>query len=132
MKLKAAYEAIGVPPPEALKTKGEALEALVKEGRLPEAEKALDAVIKETGLDETATAAPPVDFDKYEPGTTDLPALQDRYAAVRTKAGKVTHLPTLRLLAQGRDELEKAKAAEDATRVARILTWAEGILDKQP
>ena len=30
------------------------------------------------------------------------------------------------------DELEKAKAAEDATRVARILTWAEGILDKQP
>ncbi len=132
MKLKAAFEAIGVPPPEALKTKGEALEALVKEGRLSEAEKALDALIKETGLDEIAATPTAVDFGKYEPGTTDLPALQDRYTAVRTKAGKVIYLPTLRLLAQGRDELEKAKTAEDATRVARILTWAEGILDKQP
>ena len=131
MKLKAAFESTGLQLPEALKTKGEALEALVKEGRLDEAEKALDAAIKETGLDE-AVATTAVDFDKYEPGVTELSALQERYATVQARAGKVIHLPTLKLLLQGRDELEKAKAAEDATRVARILTWAEGILDKQP
>ena len=132
MKVKTAFEGLGIPTPEGLKSKAENIEAQVREGRLAEAEKALDVLIKETGVDELAAASANVDFDKFDAGATDVPTLQERYKAVIAKAGEVTHLPTLKLLVQGKDELEKAKATEDATRVGKILTWAEGVLAKKP
>jgi len=130
-RLAAAFGATGVQPSDELKARGEAIMALVKDGRLDEAAKSLDKLASETGLDEPATNPEAIDFDKFDPGATDLPTLKDRYDAVEAQAKKVIHLPTLKLLIQGRDELEKAKAAEDATRVARILTWAEGVLAKK-
>ena len=130
MKVKTAFESLGIQLPESLKSKAAAIESQAREGRLSEAEKSLDLLIKETGVDEAAPATT-VDFDKFEPGATEISTLQERYQAVTAKAGEVTHLPTLKLLVVGRDELEKAKAAEDATRVAKILTWAEGILNKK-
>ena len=132
MKVKTAFEGLGIPTPESLKAKAENIEAQAREGRLAEAEAALDLLIKETGIDELTAAPANVDFDKFDAGATDVPTLQERYKAVATKAGEVTHLPTLKLLVQGKDELEKAKATEDATRVAKILTWAEGVLAKKP
>jgi hypothetical protein len=51
---------------------------------------------------------------------------------VGENAKDVVRLPVLRALLKGRDALEKAKAAEDVDAVARILTWAEGVLGIQP
>ena len=130
-RLRQAYEQLGVTPPESLKEKGAVIEQLMRDGDLAGADAKLDALAKEVGLDEAA-ADVPVDFKKFDPGSTDLDTLKQRYADATAKAKLVTKLPTLRLLAKGRDELEKAKAAEDAEGVARILTWAEGILSAQP
>ena len=132
LKVRTAFESLGIRSPKSLTAKAEAIESLVHEGRLAEAEKGLDDLIKETGVNEPVTAAASIDFGTFEPGSIEVSTLQQRYTAVEEKAAKVTHLPTLKLLLHGRDELEKAKASEDATKVGRILTWAEGILGKVP
>jgi len=129
-KLRGAFESIGLQTPKKLKARGEEIEQMARNGDLAKAEEAVDHLAKEIGLEEKADS-PSVDFDKFEPGTTEISALKERYDNVLEQAKEIIHLPTLRLLIQGRDELEKAKAAEDATRVARILTWAEGVLAKK-
>ena len=129
-KLRNAFESAAVELSETLKGRASEIAKLAGQGRLAEAEQALDALAKDAGLDEPVQTEA-IDFDKYETGATDVPALQDRYAAVKDRARQVIHLPTLKKLLQGRDELEKAKAAEDDNRVARILTWAEGVLAKK-
>lgn len=125
-KLKAAFDALGIPAPEPLKEKGAAIEQLVRDNNLPAAEQQLDALAKEVGLDEPAPEMP--DINTIAPGDTDLDTLRQRYDSVSENARQVTRLPTLQLLLKGRDELEKAKAAEDAIKVGRLLTWAEGVL----
>lgn len=129
-KLRNAFESTAVELSETLKGRASEIAKLAGQGRLAEAEQALDALAKEAGLDEPVQAEA-IDFDKYETGATDMPSLQDRYASVKERARQVIHLPTLKKLLQGRDELEKAKASEDVNRVARILTWAEGVLAKK-
>ncbi len=128
-KLKEAFDTLGIQPSEALKAKGAEIEKLASDGDIVGAEKALDTLIADTGLDEPAPTEV-IDFGKFETGSTDLSTLQERYKNVDQLAREVIRLPTIRLLLQGRDELEKAKSAEDAERVARILTWAEGVLAK--
>jgi Spy/CpxP family protein refolding chaperone len=125
--LRAAWTQLAIEPPEALTAKGAAIEQLARDGKTDEADKALDALIAETGLN-APVADTAIDFTKFETGSTDLETLKSRYESVGARAKELTSLPTLRLLLKGRDELEKAKAAEDAEGVARILTWAEGIL----
>lgn len=125
-RLKSAFDELGIQPPEALKEKGAAIEALVRDNNLAAANEQLDALAKEVGLDEATPEAP--DFSTIDPGDTNLDTLRQRYDDVTAKAKIVTKLPTLRLLLKGRDELEKAKAAEDAVKVGRVLTWAEGLL----
>lgn len=129
--LKAAWEELGVEPPESLTAKGAEIEQLARDGKYEEADQALDVLIEEVGLNLPTNTDTP-DFSKFEPGSTDLGTLKERYDAVTLRAKEVTRLPTIRLLLKGRDELEKAKAAEDAEQVARILTWAEGVLSKEP
>ncbi len=127
-RLKNAFESIGVPPASSLKEKGASIEASIKSGDLAAAEKALDALATEVGLDAPEPAKP--DFSKGETGSTVIEDLKQRYDNVTEKARNVTRLPDLKQLLQARDELEKAKSEQDVERIGRILTFAEGIVGK--
>jgi hypothetical protein len=100
---------------------------LIRAGDLAMANKSLDQLIIDTGLDESGEGAV-IDFSSQIPGDTDLEILKQRYEAVEVAAAGVISLPLLRQLIQGRDALELAKENEDASQVGRILTWAEGVL----
>lgn len=128
--LRAAWSDLGIEPPPALTAKGNEIEKLAHEGKLEEADQALDALIEETGLN-VPDSTDAIDFSKFETGSTDFETLKERYASVASRAKVLVRLPTLKLLLKGRDQLEKAKEAQDADRVARILTWAEGLLAKE-
>lgn len=130
-RLKAAFDELGIPPADVLKAKGAGIEEMVRAGDYAEAETKLDELAKEVAIDEPALTVP-ADFSKFEPGNTDLDVLKQRYESVSENAKDVVRLPVLKALLKGRDALEKAKAAEDADAVARILTWAEGVLGIQP
>lgn len=129
-KLKAAFDALNIPTAASLKEKGAAIEQLVHDNDFTGAEQQLDALAKTVGLDEPTPEMP--DINTVNPGDTDLDKLRERYDAVSDAATKATHLPTLRLLIIGHDELEAAKKAEDPVKVGRLLTWAEGLLKIQP
>lgn len=126
-KLKAAVDELGIPPTQAMKDRGGELEALIRSGDLAAADKALDELIIEAGLNEPQSTEEPA-FDQQDPGDTSLDALRARYENVQASADSVISLPRIRLLLKGKEALEQAKAAEDAVAVGRILTWAEGIL----
>ena len=130
-RLKSAFDELGIPPAEVLKAKGAGIEEMVRAGDFAEAETKLDELAKEVGIDEPALEVP-AEFSKFETGNADLDALKHRYESVGENAKDVVRLPVLRALLKGRDALEKAKAAEDVDAVARILTWAEGVLGIQP
>jgi len=130
-RLKAAFDELGIPPADVLKAKGAGIAEMVRAGDYAEAETKLDELAKEVAIDEPALTVPS-DFSKFEPGNTDLDVLKQRYESVSENAKDVVRLPVLKALLKGRDALEKAKAAEDADAVARILTWAEGVLGIQP
>lgn len=130
-KLRMAFKALGIDPPAALVSRGAAIEQLLKEGNLAKAESELDQLASDTGLNDPESNDQP-DFSKSEPGSTDLDTLRSRFEAVQEKAKAVTSLPVLRKLVKAKDEFEAAKTAEDAVRVGRILTYAEGILGGKP
>ena len=64
-------------------------------------------------------------ISKCDPGNVDLEELKQRLADVEVAAQSVISIPLMRQLLVARAALESAKAAQDATAVSRILTWAE-------
>ncbi len=126
-RLKTAVDALGIPPTSAMMERGLEIEGLMRGGDLAAADKALDKLIAEGGLEDTTAPETP-DFSKYEPGDTDVGALRDRLDNVLTGARGVIFLPKVRRLLKAKEALEQAKAAEDPVAVGRILTWAEGVL----
>jgi len=130
-KLRAAIEALGVPPTEAMKTRGAEIEALIKSGDLAAADTALDKLIEDSRFKELEAEDEVVDFSKYETGSADLESLRQRFEAVQTAGQEIISLPLIRQMIQAKKAFEEAKAAQDADKVGRILTYVEGKL-KEP
>ena len=129
-KLKAAVESIGVPPTEAMKYRGEEIEKLIKSGNFTDANKELDELIEDSHFKELEAEVEKVDFAKFEPGSTDLETLRERYEGVQGAGREIISLPLLRELVQAKAAFEAAKEAQDADKVGRILTYVEGKLKK--
>jgi len=129
-KLRAAVEAIGVPPTEAMKYRGEEIEKLIKSGEFAQANAELDELMKDSHYKEMEAEVEKVDFAKFEPGSTDLDSLRERYEGVKGAGEEIISLPLLRELVQAKAAFEAAKEAQDADKVGRILTYVEGKLKK--
>lgn len=130
-RLKSALEVLGTPPTDAMKERGEAIEALIKKGEGKAADEALDKLIADSHLEELEVEPDTVDFSKFEPGSTDVESLKQRFEEIKTAAGDIISLPLLRELLQAKEAFEQAKAAQDAEQVGRILTYVEGKLKPQ-
>lgn len=128
-RLKTAVDALGVPPTQAMQARGQAIVSLMRAGDYDAANKALDQLILDSELDQTATVPAP-DFSQVSPGDIDLTVLKQRYTDVEVAAQSVVSIPLVRRLIEAKTALEAAKIAEDAEQVGRILTWAEEILKK--
>lgn len=129
-RAKTAFEALGLPLTDALKERGKAIETMIKDGRLEPALKALEQLVKDTGLHDPAPKTAP-DFAQLNPGNTDLGVLAQRLETVKGKAQAVISVQTLRQLMQAREALEKAKGNSDAEAVGKVLTFAENLLEKK-
>lgn len=129
-KLRAAVESLGIPPTEAMKYRGGEIEELVKNGKLAEADAKLDELLKDSHFKELEAEVQKVDFSKFEPGSTDVQTLQERFEAIQSAAREIISLPLLRELLQAKTAFEAAKEAQDAEKVGRILTYAESRLKK--
>ena len=129
-KLRAAVDAIGVPPTEAMKYRGEEIEKLIKSGQFAEANKELDELMEDSHFKELEAEVEKVDFAKFEPGSTDVETLRERYESVQVAGQEIISLPLLRELVQAKTAFEAAKEAQDADKVGRILTYVEGKLKK--
>ncbi|WP_395740749.1 Spy/CpxP family protein refolding chaperone [Prosthecobacter sp.] len=129
-KLKAALEALGVPPTEAMKYRGGEIEKLIKSGQYAEADAKLDELYADSHYKELEAEVEKVDFSKFEPGSTDLTTLQERFETVKAAGQEIVSLPLLRELLQAKEAFEAAKDAQDAEKVGRILTYVEGKLKK--
>jgi Spy/CpxP family protein refolding chaperone len=123
-RIKQVIEGLGIPPTDALKEAGAAIEALVQEGKLAEAEASLDKFIIENKADDPDDGQEPA-FDAEEPGATDTDTLGARRDEVVRKAQRVTSIPLLRKLAKAKTALDTAISNQDAQAVGRILTWVE-------
>lgn len=130
-KLKTALEALGTPPTEAMKQRGSEVETLIKQGDFKAADAALDRLIADAKVNELDAEPAAVDFAMFEPGSTDVDSLMQRYEAVRAAGQEVISLALMRQLLQAKDAFEQAKEAQDAEKVGRILTYVESLL-KQP
>lgn len=128
-KLRAAVESLGIKPTQAMSERGREIEDLIKSGAWAEADSALDKLSKESRADEPAGEEAP-DFTQLEPGSTDLEDLRQRYTRVEEKAQELISLPRIRLFLRAKEAFEEAKAAQDAEKVGRILTWAERQLEE--
>jgi len=129
-KLRAAVEALGVPPTEAMKYRGGEIEQLIKSGQFADANAKLDELFKDSHFKELDAAVEKVDFAKFEPGSTDLETLRERYERLQVAGQEIISLPLLRELLQAKTAFEAAKEAQDADKVGRILTYVEGKLKK--
>ena len=129
-QLRAAVEALGVPPTEAMKTRGAEIEALIKSGELGAADLALDKLMEDSHFKELEAEAEVVDFSKFETGSADLESLRQRFEAVQEAGREVLSLPLLRQMIQAKKTFEEAKEAQNAELVGRILTYVEGKLKK--
>lgn len=129
-RLKSALEVIGSPPTEAMKVRGEEIEALIKKGEAKAADAALDQLIADSHLEELEVEPDSVDFSKFEPGSTDTESLRQRFQDIKTAADEIISLPLLRELLQAKAVFEEAKEAQDAEKVGRIMTYVEGKLKK--
>jgi Spy/CpxP family protein refolding chaperone len=127
-KFRAAVEALGIQPTEAMKERGSEVEALMKSGDPKAAGAALDRLVEDSGLKELEAEPDEIDFSKYEPGDTDLETLKQRYQDVQARAQSVVSLPLMRELLQAKAAFEAAKASQDAETVGRILSYVEGKL----
>ncbi|MBK8091805.1 MAG: Spy/CpxP family protein refolding chaperone [Verrucomicrobiaceae bacterium] len=124
-KLRAAVDALADKPTEAMAYRGEEIEKMIKEGDWQSADAALDRLIEDSHFAELEKEAPAPDFSQSEPGDTSLESLQSRFEAVKLNAQEIVSLPLLRDLLKAKDAFEEAKAAKDADKVGRILTWVE-------
>jgi len=129
-KLKAAVEALGETPTEAMKERGAEIEALLKSGDLQAADAALDKLIIDSQVNESVENETALDFSTYDPGNTDLDTLKERFESVKAGAQNIISIPLIKQFLQAKEAFESAKAAEDATAVGRVLTWAEHKLAK--
>lgn len=127
-KLRAAVEALGVPPTDAMKTRGAEIEELIKSGDLATADAALDKLIEDSRFKELEAEDDVVDFSKFETGSADLESLRQRFEAVQTAGQEIISLPLMRQMIQAKKAFEEAKEAQDADKVGRILTYVEGKL----
>lgn len=130
-KLRAAVEAIAEKPTEAMAYRGAEIEKMIKEGDWTSADAALDKLITDSGLNEPEEASAAPDFSTFDPGDTSLDALQSRFESVKERAQEIISIPVMRRMLKAKDAFETAKAAQDATAVGRILTFAEKELDKK-
>lgn len=129
-KLRAAVESLGIPPTEAMKYRGEEIEGLIKNGQFGDADAKLDELIKDSHFKELEAEVEKVDFSKFEPGSTDLETLRERFERLQVAGQEIISLPLLREMLQAKTAFEAAKEAQDAEKVGRILTYAEGKLKK--
>jgi Spy/CpxP family protein refolding chaperone len=129
-KLKAAVEALGIPPTEAIKYRGGEIEQLIKSGQMAEANAKLDELIKDSHFKELEAPVEKVDFSKFEPGSTELETLRERFERLQVAGQEIVSLPLLREMVQAKTAFEAAKEAQDADKVGRILTYAESKLKK--
>ena len=129
-KLRAAVEALGIPPTEAMKYRGGEIEQLIKSGQMAEANAKLDELIKDSHFKELEAPVEKVDFSKFEPGSTELETLRERFERLQVAGQEIVSLPLLREMVQAKTAFEAAKEAQDADKVGRILTYAESKLKK--
>lgn len=129
-KLRAAVDTLGITPTEAMKYRGEEIEGLIKSGQFADADAKLDELIKDSHYKELEAEVEKVDFSKFEPGSTDLETLRERFERLQVAGQEVISLPLLREMLQAKSAFEAAKEAQDAEKVGRILTYAEGKLKK--
>lgn len=129
-RLKTALQTLEVPPTKAMQTRGEEIESLVKKKDFKAADAALDRLIEDARMNELEAEADPVDFSKFEPGSTDIESLKQRYEEAKTAGQEVISLPLLRELLRAKEAFEQAKEAQDVEMVGRILSYVEGKLKK--
>jgi Spy/CpxP family protein refolding chaperone len=130
-KLRAAVDAIAEKPTEAMAYRGQEIETMIKNGDWTSADAALDVLIKDSGINEPEEASAAPDFSTFEPGDTNLDALQSRFETVKERAQEIISIPIMRRMLKAKEAFETAKAAQDAEAVGRILTFAEKELDKK-
>lgn len=130
-KLRAAVDAIAEKPTEAMAYRGQEIETMIKNGEWASADAALDVLIQDSGLNEPEEASAAPDFSTFEPGDTNLDALQSRFETVKERAQEIISIPVMRRMLKAKEAFETAKAAQDAEAVGRILTFAEKELDKK-
>lgn len=123
-RAKAVIEALGIPPTNALKSAGANIESLAGEGKIAEAEAALDKFIIENKVDEPDDGSEP-DFGSESPGATDPESLKARRDEIARKAQSVTSVPLLRKFVKAKTALETALSNQDAAAAGRIFSWAE-------
>lgn len=124
-RLREALESLGVPPTEAMKERGGEIQELVKSGQFAAADAALDKLIEDSHFKELEAEPDEIDFTQFEPGSTDLESLRERYETVQAAGQQVISLPLMRELLQAKAAFEEAKAVQDAEKVGRILTFVE-------
>lgn len=130
-KLRAAVDALMEKPTEAMAYRGGEIETMIKNGDWTSADAALDSLIKDSGVNEPEEASAAPDFSAFEPGDTNLDALQSRFETVKERAQEIISIPVMRRMLKAKEAFETAKAAQDAEAVGRILTFAEKELDKK-
>lgn len=130
-KLRAVVDALGEKPTEAMAYRGQEIETMIKNGDWTSADAALDSLIKDSGVNEPEEASAAPDFSTFEPGDTNLDALQSRFESVKERAQDIVSIPVMRRMLKAKEAFEAAKAAQDATAVGRILTFAEKELEKK-
>ena len=130
-KLRAAVDALMEKPTEAMAYRGGEIETMIKNGDWTSADAALDSLIKDSGVNEPEEASAAPDFSTFEPGDTNLDALQSRFETVKERAQEIISIPVMRRMLKAKEAFEAAKAAQDAEAVGRILTFAEKELDKK-
>lgn len=129
-RLRVGAESAGVPLTEAMKARGQEIEGMIQAKDFQAADAALDRLMADSHVNELEAEPEAVDFSKFEPGSTDVDTLKQRYEDVKTAAQEVVSLPLLRDLLQAKEAFEQAKEAQDAEQVGRILTYVEGKLKK--
>lgn len=129
-RLRVGAESAGVPLTEAMKARGQEIEGMIQAKDFQAADAALDRLMADSHVNELEAEPEAVDFSKFDPGSTDVDTLKQRYEDVKTAAQEVVSLPLLRDLLQAKEAFEQAKEAQDAEQVGRILTYVEGKLKK--
>lgn len=123
-KLRTAVDSLGIKATQAMTKRGNEIEALIRQGQWSEADKELDKLMAESGVDEPESTEA-LDFSQEEPGNVDLDVLKQRLDEVQAGAESIISLPLIRQFLQAKKALEEAKEAQNAELVGRILTWGE-------